>query len=103
MSKKRTSIPRLPLRPPHDYLREAMVVALAQGDVELDVRLQRQTDPPLMPIEKAAVLWPERLSPRISVATLRIPRQKFDSPSQMELPSGCRTTHGTALPSTGRS
>ncbi len=83
-SRKQTRIPRLPFRPPHDYLREAMVASLAKGDVELDVRLQLQTDPHLMPIENNAVLWPEKLSPRISAATLRLPRQKFDSPSQME-------------------
>ncbi|HMG05791.1 MAG TPA: hypothetical protein VK581_10035 [Chthoniobacterales bacterium] len=83
-SKRRTPIPRLPLRPPDDYLRNAMVGALAAGDVEFDFRLQRQTDPHLMPIENNAVLWPERLSPRVSVATLRLPRQKFDCPAQME-------------------
>jgi hypothetical protein len=83
-SKERTRIPRLPLRPPDDYLRDAMVAALAEGDVSLDVRVQRQTDPHLMPIENAAVLWPERLSPRVSVATLRLPRQTFNSPAQME-------------------
>lgn len=83
-STKRTRIPRLPLRPPDDYLRDAMVAALAEGDVELDFRLQLQTDPHLMPIENNAVLWPEKLSPRVSVATLRLPRQKFDSPAQME-------------------
>src|SRR5204862_7224383 len=83
-TEKRTPIPRLPLRPPDDYLRQAMVGALDGGEVELDVRIQRQTDPHLMPIENASVLWPERLSPRVSVATLRIPRQKFDSPAQME-------------------
>ncbi len=83
-SRKRTPIPRLPFRPPDDYLRHAMVASLAAGDVELDVRLQRQTDPHLMPIENAGVLWPERLSPRVSVATLRLPRQTFNSPAQME-------------------
>jgi len=82
-SKRKTRIPRLPLRPPDDYLRDAMVAALDEGDVELDYRVQLQTDPHLMPIENAAVLWPERLSPRISVATLRIPRQKFNSPAQL--------------------
>ncbi|HSA86456.1 MAG TPA: hypothetical protein VLE46_09765, partial [Nitrospira sp.] len=82
-SNKKTPIPRLPLRPPDDYLRKAMVAALDQGDVELDIRLQLQTDPHLMPIENNAVLWPERLSPRVSVATLRIPKQKFDSPAQI--------------------
>ena len=82
-SDKKTPIPRLPLRPPDDYLRAAMVSALNQGNVELDFRVQRQIDPHLMPIENAAVLWPERLSPRVSVATVRIPRQKFDSPAQL--------------------
>jgi hypothetical protein len=83
-SRQKTRIPRLPFRPPDDYLREAMIASLAKGDVELDVRLQLQTDSHLMPIENNAVLWPEKLSPRISAATLRLPRQKFDSPSQME-------------------
>jgi len=83
-SKRRTPIPRLPLRPPDNYLRDAMVAHLAEGDVEFDIRLQLQTDSHLMPIENNAVLWPEELSPRVSVATLRLPRQKFDSPAQME-------------------
>jgi hypothetical protein len=82
-SQKRTPIPNLPFRPPDDYLRDAMVASLAQGDVELDIRLQLQTDPHLMPLENNAVLWPERLSPRISVATLHLPRQTFTSPAQM--------------------
>ena len=81
---KRTPIPRLPFRPPDDYLRQAMVKSLGQADVELDFRLQLQTDSHLMPLENNAVLWPERLSPRVSVATLRLPKQKFDSASQME-------------------
>jgi hypothetical protein len=83
-TKRRTPIPRLPLRPPDDYLREAMVATLMKEDVELDIRLQLQTDPHLMPLENNAVLWPEKLSPRVSVATLRIPRQKFDSPAQLD-------------------
>ncbi len=82
--KRRTPIPRLPLRPPDDYLRSAMVATLAREDVEFDIRLQLQTDPHLMPLENNAVLWPEKLSPRVSAATLRIPRQKFDSPAQVE-------------------
>lgn len=81
---KRTPIPRLPFRPPDDYLRQAMVKSLGEADVELDFRLQLQTDPHLMPLENNAVLWPERLSPRVSVATLRLPKQRFDSPLQME-------------------
>jgi len=82
-TRQRTPIPRLPLRPPDNYLREAMVEALRGRDVELDFRIQLQTDSFLMPLENAAVLWPEKLSPRVSVATLRIPRQTFDSPAQI--------------------
>jgi hypothetical protein len=83
-SNRRTRVPRLPLRPPDDYLRDAMVATLAREDVEFDIRLQLQTDPHLMPIENNGVLWPEKLSPRLSAATLRIPRQKFDSQAQMD-------------------
>jgi hypothetical protein len=83
IARKRTPIPRLPFRPPDDYLRQAMVASLTEREVEFDVRLQLQTDSHLMPIENNAVLWPEKLSPRVSVATLHIPRQKFDSPAQM--------------------
>ena len=82
-SRRRTAVPRLPLRPPDDYLRNAMVESLASGDVEFDIRLQLQTDSHLMPLENNAVLWPEKLSPRIPAATLRLPRQKFDSPAQL--------------------
>jgi hypothetical protein len=75
-------IPRLPFRPPDNYLRDNMIRTLDEMDVEFDMRIQLQTDAFLMPIENNAVLWPERLSPRVPVATMRIPRQKFDSPEQ---------------------
>jgi hypothetical protein len=81
--KRRTRVPRLPLRPSDNYLRQAMVATLAQRDVEFDILLQVQTDPYLMPIENNAVLWPTRLSPRVPAAVLRIPRQTFDSPEQL--------------------
>jgi len=78
-----TKIPGLPFgHPPDNYLREAMIAALAQRDVEFDILVQLQTDSFRMPIENAAVRWPEKLSPFVPVATLRIPKQRFDSPSQ---------------------
>jgi hypothetical protein len=80
---RRTPVPRLPLRPPDDYLRQAMARALAGGDVALEFRVQLQTDPWRMPIENAGVLWPESLSPRVPVATIHFPRQVFDSPAQI--------------------
>jgi len=79
----RSRVPRLPLRPPDNYLRDAMAATLAERAVEFDILLQLQTDPFLMPIENNAVLWPTRLSPRVPAAVLRIPRQTFDSPEQM--------------------
>jgi hypothetical protein len=82
-SNQRTRVPRLPFRPPDDYLRHAMAATLGNEDAEFDIRLQLQTDPHLMPIENNAVLWPEKLSPRISAATLHIPRQQFNSPAQI--------------------
>ena len=66
---KKTPIPRLPLRPPDDYLRNAMVKALSEGDVELDFRLQLQTDPFLMPIENNGALAGETFATGISSNT----------------------------------
>jgi hypothetical protein len=80
-------IPRLPLRPPDNYLRENMVKTLREHDVEFDMLLQVQTDAHRMPIENAAVLWPERLSPRIPAARIHIPRQEFDFPAQFAFAS----------------
>lgn len=79
-SKHRT---RMPWRPSADYLREAMVKTLARREVVFDVTVQFQTDPHRMPIEDASVVWPERLSPPVKVAVLRIPVQKFDSEAQL--------------------
>ena len=86
--KSRSKVPGLPGRPPHSYLRDNMVATLARRDVEFDVRIQLQTDPFLMPIENAAVMWPPKLSPRIPAAVVRIPRQVFDSPEQMAFAQG---------------
>jgi hypothetical protein len=82
-TRRRTPVPGLPGRPPDDYLRQAMAASLSRGDAEFDICVQVQTDPFLMPIENAAVMWPTRLSPRVPVARVRIPRQTFDTPEQM--------------------
>jgi hypothetical protein len=83
LSKVPNHIPRLPLRPPDNYLRDNMVRTLAEQDVEFDIMLQLQTDPFRMPIENNAVRWPEKLSPFVPAARLHIPRQKFDHPAQL--------------------
>jgi hypothetical protein len=81
---RKTKIPNLPFRPPDDYLRHALMTTLAGGEASLELRLQVQTDPHLMPLENAAVLWPEKLSPRIPVATLRLFRQSENYDAQLE-------------------
>jgi hypothetical protein len=91
-------IPRLPLRPPDNYLRDNMVKTLATQDVEFDILVQVQTDPHRMPIENAAVLWPERLSPRVPVARLHIPAQRFDTPAQFGFASNLSYNPWHALP-----
>lgn len=78
-SGERTPIPR---RPGANYLREAMATTLARQPVELDFRVQLQTDADRMPVENASVIWPERLSSPVSVARVRLPVQSFDTPEQ---------------------
>jgi hypothetical protein len=79
-SRERTKIPG---RPSPNYLREAMARTLRERDVEFDFLIQLQTDPYRMPVENASVIWPERLSPFVAAARLRVPAQRFDSPAQL--------------------
>lgn len=74
-SNHRTPVPRLPSRPPDDYLRLALENRLASETVDIEMKVQLQTDSFRMPLEHAGVLWPEKLSPRVTVATLRLPQQ----------------------------
>jgi hypothetical protein len=80
--RKRSWIPGLPFWTSPVYLREAMVKTLSERDAEFDFMIQVQTDPHRMPIENAGVRWPERLSPYVPVATLRLPKQQFDTTAQ---------------------
>jgi hypothetical protein len=84
-STKRSWIPGLPFWTSPNYMREALAKGLREGDVELDFMIQVQTDPHRMPVEDAGVRWPERLSPFVPVATLRLPQQEFDWPAQVAL------------------
>jgi hypothetical protein len=74
---------RIPVRASDNYLREAMARTLAQGPWSFDFMVQTQTDAYRMPIEDATVKWPEKLSPYVPVAELRLPRQRFESPAQL--------------------
>jgi hypothetical protein len=79
----RTPVKGLPFRPSDNYLRENMAARLSREDVELDFLIQLQSDPHRMPIEDASVRWPEKLSPHVPAAILRIPKQSFDAPAQL--------------------
>jgi len=74
---------KIPLSFPDNYLREAMARTLGEKEVTFDFMIQLQTDSHRMPIENASVEWPERLSPPVTVARLRLPAQTFDSPMQL--------------------
>jgi len=74
---------RIPSKPAENYLRDAMVRTLQAGDWTMDFLVQVQTDAHRMPLEDATVKWPEKLSPYIAVARLRMPRQHFDSDEQL--------------------
>lgn len=64
------------------YLRQAMIDTLAHGPIVFDFAIQFQKDPVTMPIENASVVWPEKDSPFIRIATLELPAQVFDYPAQ---------------------
>ena len=94
-----TKIPGLPFgTPPFNYLRENMIKTLSEKDVEFELMIQIQTDPHLMPIENAAVRWPEKLSPFISVATVHIPKQEFASEAQFEFAKRLKMNPWHCLP-----
>jgi hypothetical protein len=60
--------------------------------------VQVQTDSFRMPIENATVKWPERLSPYMTVARLRLPRQYFASDEQMAFADALRFNPWHSLP-----
>ncbi len=76
-------VSRIPARPGENYLRDAMVETMNRGEWLFDFMVQVQTDAHRMPLEDATVKWPEKLSPYLTVARLRLPPQRFDSDDQL--------------------
>jgi hypothetical protein len=79
-SKTQSKMPKVKTE---NYLKEAMKEHLATDEASFDFMIQFQTDTVKMPIEDTTVDWPEALSPLIKVATIKIPKQTFDSAEQM--------------------
>ncbi len=93
------NIPGVPFgSPSFNYLRENMIKTLNEKDVEFDLLVQVQTDSHRMPIENAAVRWPESLSPFIPIATLRIPKQQFDTEAMREFTKRLKMNPWHSLP-----
>ncbi|MGB3464514.1 MAG: catalase family protein [Cyclobacteriaceae bacterium] len=65
--------------PSDGYLRERLIDDLSDSDQAFDFMIQLQTDPAKMPVEDPTVAWD---SPLIHVATIKIPKQTFDSEAQ---------------------
>jgi hypothetical protein len=65
-----------------DYLRDRMIAWLGEKDACFRFAVQPQTDPATQPIEDPTILWDETAAPFVDVATIRIPKQVFDSEAQ---------------------
>jgi hypothetical protein len=87
-------------RPPKQlsdsYLSDAMQKHLDKHTASFDFCVQLQKEG--MPIEDASVLWDEKESPFIKVATLKIPKQKFRTQERENLAETLSFSPGNTLP-----
>lgn len=101
---KYSAIPRvehadtIPGDPDADFLRQAMVRQLGDGDAVFDFCVQFQLDPARMPMEDPGKLWDESLSPFRKVATITIRQQAFSTPERDALGENLSFTPWHALP-----
>lgn len=71
----------MPNKPTDDFLKERLISDLDSGDFYFDFMIQHQTDPIKMPIENAAKSWK---APYVKLASIKIPKQSFDTAEQYE-------------------
>ena len=76
--------PDPPRRPSGGYLTDALIARLSEGDASFDFRVQFQVDAKKTPIEDAMAEWEEDDSPYKTVATIRIPKQRFSGSEQSQ-------------------
>lgn len=67
-----------------DFLRHTLADELSKDEACLQFHVQLQQTDKLMPVEDPSVLWKESDSPYIPVATIRIPKQQFDTAKQQQ-------------------
>ena len=64
--------------------RPALVAELREQPYEFDLQVQLCTDLARMPVDKTTVVWPESLSPYVTVAKLRLPQQDIGGEDNFE-------------------
>jgi hypothetical protein len=74
----------LDLASAEQVFRPALVAELRKRPYEFDVQVQLSTDLARMPVEKTTVVWPESLSPYVTVAKLRLPQQDIGGEDNFE-------------------
>jgi hypothetical protein len=67
-----------------EVFRPALVAELRERPYEFDLQVQLCTDLDRMPVEDLTVEWPEQLSPFVTVAKLRLPRQDIGGADNLE-------------------
>jgi hypothetical protein len=75
-----------------EVYRPALVAELQARPYEFDIQVQLCTDLERTPIQDVTVEWPEQLSPPVTVAKLRIPRQDISGDDNLEKLDGLSFT-----------
>lgn len=88
---------RLPAKPGHDFLRDALRDTLQKGDACMEFLVQPRTSR-TMTVEDSMTEWKEADAPFYKVATLHIPRQVFDTPAQNRFCENLSFTPWHSLP-----
>lgn len=87
----------LPDYPNHNFLREALKDSLQKQEVCMEFLIQPRTSTQ-MQVEDAMTEWKEKEAPFYQVATIRIPKQNFDTPEQNQFCENLSFTPWHALP-----
>ena len=87
----------MPSKPEHDFLRGALRNTLQHGDACMEFLVQPRTSNS-MDVEDSRTEWKEAQAPFYPVATIRFPRQVFDTPEQNTFCENLSFTPWHALP-----
>ncbi len=87
----------LPDHPSHNFLKAALQDTLQKQDACMEFLIQPRTSTQ-MQVEDAMTEWKEAEAPFYQVATIRIPKQSFDTPEQNQFCENLSFTPWHALP-----